>query len=123
MPDLQMVRCPSCDGRKGGIVHQDGYDPKARRRFSQNVWQDCRACAGVGSVHPAIADFLNEADRRCKARREAGVMLSVAAAELGITTRELNSRYMGRQPFPDQTELHPEVLSYLERRNSPGGSA
>lgn len=120
MTETKNVTCPGCKGKKGGFGFWDGRDPKTGRRTGGSGFMPCRDCFGTGEVSEPVSEFLQEADRRLDARRESGRSLLDVAQEMGVKVIELNHMYVGRSAFPDQTDLSPEVLEYIARRNRPG---
>lgn len=120
MPESALVTCPGCKGKKGGLGFVDGRDPKTGQRFGGSGFLPCRDCFGTGEVSEVVSAFLQEAEKRSDARKSSGRSTAQVAQEMGIGPHELTHMYMGRAAFPDQTDLAPEVLEYIERRNRPG---
>ena len=120
MPELRLVLCPRCDGKKGGFGFWDGRDPKTGKRIGGSGFMPCRTCFGNGEVSAPVSEFLQEAEKRQQARRESGKQLLEVALEMRIDVHQLSHMYLGSAAFPDQTDLAPEVLEYIERRNRPG---
>ena len=121
MPEvLQLVVCPHCDGKKGGFGFWDGRDPKTGKRVGGSGFMPCRTCFGTGEVSAKVSEFLQEAERRQEARRADGRSIPDIATEMGVEAGKLRQMYAGMTAFPDQTNLAPEVLEYIERRNRPG---
>lgn len=89
-PAPASVTCPTCSGRKRGLVHLNrGDKPHEFREM------DCRTCAGTGAVSAEVALRIAKGEALRQARIARGEGLREAARRLGITAAELSAREQG----------------------------